>query len=77
MVRRLHELHPELEREGPPAGSIRNVLISNVIARGQGTSLISGHLDNWLDGVRLENDVERSALRDEDSPQAGSSPGNK
>jgi hypothetical protein len=25
----------------------------------------------------LENDVDRSALRDEDSPQAGSSPGNK
>jgi hypothetical protein len=39
----------------PPAGSVRNVMIQNVIARGKGTSIINGHPDNWLDGLRLEN----------------------
>src|SRR5262249_17370803 len=51
--RRYRELHPELDREEPPPGSIRNVLITHVIARGCGTSRISGHPDNWLDGIRL------------------------
>src|SRR4051794_40028296 len=41
--RRISELHPELKQEEPPAGAIRNVLISNVIARGAGTSLMQGH----------------------------------
>jgi hypothetical protein len=39
----------------PPAGSIRNVLIRNVIAHGQGTCLITGHPDSWLDGISIEN----------------------
>src|SRR5258705_13650675 len=38
-----------------PASSIRNVMIQNVIARGKGTSIINGHPDSWLDGLRLEN----------------------
>src|SRR5262249_974890 len=42
-------------QEEPPAGSIRNVLISNVIARGRGTSLLNGHPDSPLEGIRLEN----------------------
>src|SRR5439155_24293099 len=53
--RRIQELHPELNREEPPAGAIRNVLISNVIARGKGTSLLNGHPDSPLEGIRLEN----------------------
>jgi hypothetical protein len=53
--RRIQELHPELQREEPPAGAIRNVLISNVIARGKGTSLIRGRPDSPLEGIRLEN----------------------
>jgi len=39
----------------PPAGSIRNVIIRNVIAHGQGSCLIMGHPDSWLDHVSLEN----------------------
>jgi hypothetical protein len=39
----------------PPAGSIRNVIIRNVIAHGKGSCLISGHRDNWLENISLEN----------------------
>jgi glycosyl hydrolase family 28/pectate lyase-like protein len=39
----------------PPPGSIRNVMIRNVIARGKGSSIINGHPDSWLDGISLEN----------------------
>jgi hypothetical protein len=53
--RRFQELHPELQREEPPAGAIRNVLISNVVASGCDTSLLRGHPESWLEGVRLES----------------------
>src|SRR5262249_2585188 len=65
--RRIQELHPELEREEPPAGSIRNVLITNVIARGCGTSLIHGRPDSPIEGVRLQN-VRLSVSSDPDAP---------
>jgi len=39
----------------PPAGSIRNVIIRNVIAHGQGSCLITGHPESWLKNVSLEN----------------------
>jgi polygalacturonase len=39
----------------PPAGIIRNVTISNVIAHGQGTSSMQGHPDSWLQGIRLNH----------------------
>jgi len=38
-----------------PAGSIRNVIIRNVIAHGQGSCVITGHPTSWLDNVSLEN----------------------
>jgi hypothetical protein len=65
--RRYQELHPELQQEEPPAGAIRNVLISNLVARGGATSLISGHPDSPLEGVRLEN-VRLSVSSDPDAP---------
>jgi hypothetical protein len=65
--RRISELHPELNQEEPPAGAIRNVLISNVIARGAGTSLMQGHPDSWLEGIRLEN-VRLSVASDPQAP---------
>jgi len=37
------------------AGSIRHVIIRNVIAHGQGTCLITGHPTSWLDDISLEN----------------------
>jgi hypothetical protein len=39
----------------PAAGIIRNVTIENVIAHGQGTSMMQGHPDSWLRGIRLSN----------------------
>jgi polygalacturonase len=45
-VRRDHE---------PAAGIIRNVSISNVIAHGQGTSMMHGHPDSWLEGIRFSH----------------------
>jgi hypothetical protein len=53
--RRYSELHPELKREDPPAGAIRNVLIRDVIAHGKGRCLLRGHPEQWLEGIRLDN----------------------
>ena len=39
----------------PPAGTIRHVILRNIIAHGQGSCLILGHPDSWLDDVSLEN----------------------
>ncbi len=39
----------------PAAGKIRNVIIQNVIAHGTGASVINGHPDSWLEGIRLDN----------------------
>jgi hypothetical protein len=39
----------------PPAGAIRHVIVRNIIAHGQGSCLILGHPNSWLDDVSLEN----------------------
>jgi hypothetical protein len=44
-----------LKADEPPAGSIRNVIIRNVIAHGKGSCLILGHPSSWLQNVSLEN----------------------
>ncbi|MEW5900395.1 MAG: glycoside hydrolase family 28 protein [Acidobacteriota bacterium] len=55
-VRKRSEVHKNWKKEDDrPAGSIRNVLIQNVIAHGKGASVCNGHPENWLDGVTLEN----------------------
>ncbi|MFN8005978.1 MAG: glycosyl hydrolase family 28 protein [Terriglobia bacterium] len=55
-IMRGSELDPRQPREkDPPVGSIRNVLLKNIIAHGRGTSKINGHPESWLEGVRLEN----------------------
>jgi hypothetical protein len=55
-IKRRSEVHTNVSRENEPrAGSIRNVLIKNVIARGKGPSVINGHPESWLDGVTIEN----------------------
>ncbi len=41
--------------DAPPAGVIRDVMLQNIIARGQGASSIEGHPDAWLDGITWEN----------------------
>jgi hypothetical protein len=54
-VKRRSEVDGTPRAKEPPAGSIRNVMIRNVVARGMGSSLINGHPDSWLDGVSLDN----------------------
>ncbi|MDP2885702.1 MAG: glycosyl hydrolase family 28 protein [Ignavibacteria bacterium] len=55
-IKRRSEVHKHVKFENePPAGSIRNVLIQNVIAHGNGSSVINGHPQSWLDGVTFEN----------------------
>ncbi len=55
-IRRRSEVEGKPPKPGePPAGSIRDVIIRNVIAHGQGECFIMGHPDSWLDHVSLEN----------------------
>jgi hypothetical protein len=55
-IKRRSEVTGQPSQPGePPAGSIRNVLIRNVIARGKGSCLINGHPESWLEGISLEN----------------------
>ena len=56
MIERRSEMMGIPDKPGePPAGSIRNVIIRNVIAHGQGSCLITGYPTSWLDNVSLEN----------------------
>ena len=55
-IQRRSESNHELDKPGEaPAGSIRHIIIRNVIAHGQGTCLITGHPKSWLDDISLEN----------------------
>jgi hypothetical protein len=55
-VKTRSEVHRNWKKEDDrPAGSIRNILIQNVIARGQGSSICNGHPERWLDGITLDN----------------------
>jgi glycosyl hydrolase family 28/pectate lyase-like protein len=54
-IMRRSELDGTRRDHEPPAGKIRNVSISNVIARGTGTSTINGHPDSWLENVYFDN----------------------
>ena len=54
-IKRRSEIDGRHYDNEPAAGIIRNVTISNVIAHGQGTSMIEGHPDSWLEGIRLNH----------------------
>jgi len=55
-IKRRSEVHKHVKFENePPAGTIRNVLIQNVIARGKGSSMMNGHPSSWLDGITFDN----------------------
>jgi len=55
-VKKRSEVHKNWKPEDDrPAGSVRNLTIRNVIARGKGSSVCNGHPDNRLDGVTLDN----------------------
>ncbi len=67
-IKRRSEVHPQVEWQNePPAGSIRNVKLQNIIARGKGSSLINGHPMSWLDGITLEN-VKLFLTHDPEAP---------
>ena len=54
-IKRRSEVGGQPKPDEPKAGIIRNVTISDVIAHGQGTTMIQGHPDSWLSGIRLSN----------------------
>ena len=54
-ILRRSELDGKKHDNQPPAGKIRNISISNVIAHGVGTSEINGHPDSWLENINFEN----------------------
>jgi len=55
-IKKRSEVHKGWKKEDDrPAGSIGNILIQNVIARGYGSSVCSGHPENWLEGITMEN----------------------
>ena len=54
-IKRRSEVDGVKRDHEPAAGIIRNVTISNVIAHGQGTSVIQGQPDSWLQGIRLNH----------------------
>src|SRR5438552_3821067 len=53
--RRSESLGLPLKPDEPPAGAIRHVILRNIIAHGQGSCLILGHPDSWLEDINLEN----------------------
>jgi hypothetical protein len=67
-VKRRSEVHPQFKSESEPAaGSIRNIKLSNIIARGKGSSLVNGHPASWLDGIVFEN-VKLTLSDDPEAP---------
>jgi glycosyl hydrolase family 28 len=53
--RRSESLGLPLKADEPPAGVIRHVILRNIIAHGQGSCLILGHPNSWLEDINLEN----------------------
>ncbi len=67
-IKRRCEISPQLPADKePPAGAIRNVQIRNVIARGVGTSSISGHPTSPLENVTIDG-LELHMAADPNAP---------
>jgi hypothetical protein len=65
---RLSEWNHEPPKPGEkPPGTIRDVLIRNVVARAKGSSAIYGHAESWLEAITLEN-VKLSLCTDPAAP---------
>jgi hypothetical protein len=54
-IKRRSEVHKSIKPEDDknPAGKIRRVNISHVIARGTGSSICNGHPDSWLEDISI------------------------
>jgi len=66
-IKRRSEVDGTKRDSEAPAGKIRNVSISNVIAHGTGTLAINGHPDSWLENIRLDN-IRLSVSHDPSAP---------
>ncbi len=56
VVRRRNEWTGQpIQKEGPFPGTIRNVVIRNLIVHAKGGCHIEGHPSSWIDGLTLEN----------------------
>ena len=55
-IKRRSEIHASVPKfPVQPIGAIRNVIIRNVIARGNGSSVILGHPESYLENVTFDN----------------------
>jgi Glycosyl hydrolases family 28 len=55
-IKRRSEVHKSVKPgTDAPAGKIRRVLITNVIARGKGSSIVNGHPESWLEDITIDN----------------------
>lgn len=55
-IKRRSEVHRSIKPgTDAPSGAIRRVLISNVVARGMGSSICDGHPDNWLEDITIDH----------------------
>ena len=55
-IKRRSEIHASVSKfTVQPIGSIRSVLIRNIIARGNGSSVILGHSESYLENVSVDN----------------------
>ena len=54
-IKRRSEVDGTKRAHEPAAGTIRNVTLQNIIAHGMGNSMVNGHPDSWLDGIRFHN----------------------
>jgi hypothetical protein len=66
-IKRRSEVDGQPHPNDPPAGSIRNVILQNIVAHGMGSSLINGHPDSWLDGIAFDN-IKLFVSNDPESP---------
>jgi len=63
-----HEIDPNMDRTHEPApGIMRNIILSNIIARGPGPNKIHGHPDSLLENVTFDN-VRLTISADPESP---------
>ncbi len=56
-IKRRSEVHKSIKPadDKNPAGKIKRVLITNVIASGYGSSICNGHPESWLEDITLNN----------------------
>ena len=68
-IKRRSEVHKSIKPSDDknPAGKIRRVLITNVIASGYGSSICNGHPDSWLEDITLNN-VHLTIAHDASAP---------